>query len=365
MTSTAVTAALKVIDEASNPEMALVAAKVKGLLIGYNARWKTQPYQVVSIEETITSDLFNPQTGKTSRTYCLAGKRDNLLRNELNELVLMDHKTTSAAIENPSEPYWSQLQIEAQPTVYMLLEHLNGRRVDYAIWDVVRKPGIAPRQIPKDQQEAIKRHGDYFGFKCESVNAETLEMYTARLAHDCSIVRPQWYFQRRQVTRIDKEIIEKAEETWDLGKAMSEERLRGKHRRNSDACMNWNRPCQFLGICSGYDTPDSDKWRKKDWVHVELDPMETEDRGKEYLTVSRMKAFESCKRKHFYSYELGIERAHNEEEAESLRFGSLWHIALEAWFTEKKREQENGSADCDVSSSGDESNSKAESALIG
>lgn len=49
--------------------------------------------------------------------------------------------------------------------------------------------------------------------------------------------------------------------------------------------------------------------------------------AKETLSASRMTAFLACPRKHYYQYELGLER---EESAPALRFGSAFHKALEA-----------------------------------
>jgi len=49
--------------------------------------------------------------------------------------------------------------------------------------------------------------------------------------------------------------------------------------------------------------------------------------AKETLSASRMTAFLACPRKHYYQYELGLER---EDSAPALRFGSAFHKALEA-----------------------------------
>ncbi|KKM14628.1 hypothetical protein LCGC14_1704150, partial [marine sediment metagenome] len=40
--------------------------------------------------------------------------------------------------------------------------------------------------------------------------------------------------------------------------------------RHSGACMNYGRACEYLGICSGYDTPESNKWRRRAQIHEEL-----------------------------------------------------------------------------------------------
>lgn len=47
------------------------------------------------------------------------------------------------------------------------------------------------------------------------------------------------------------------------------------------------------------------------------------------LTASRLKLFRRCQRQHHYRYILGVRPR---EDAEALRFGTLWHRGLEAWF---------------------------------
>jgi hypothetical protein len=175
-----------------------------------------------------------------------------------------------------------------------------------------------------------------------SVNAdgrETLEMYEARLAQDCISVRPEHYFQRRSVPRLDAEIHEYAVELWEHSQEMLHVLRLDRRARNSGACMNYNRPCEYLGICSGFDTPESDKWRRKEQIHSEL-PMVNGD-GRDVLTNSRIRCFQTCRRLHYYKYILGIERV--EEEIDARWFGTCWHQAMEAYFKQLQKEQdENG-----------------------
>lgn len=341
MASQALINALAAVDaEVGNKEeFALVGAKIRGLLIGYDARWGSQTYEIHGVENTLTSPLYNPETGKPSRSYLLAGKLDVTMTDDMMRRVLMDHKTCSEDIEDPNAAYWRQLMIEAQPTTYMLLSHLNGERIDYAIWDVVRKPGIAPKQLTKADNASISKHGTYFDFPAQPCEKETLAMYTARLAHDCTVERPTRYFQRRQVARLDQQLFDQAAEIWEHSQTLLEERRRDRHVRNSDVCMNYGRPCTFLGICSGYDEPTSEKWRKKKLKHAELPPEVQADSDLQLITVSRLKSF-TCRARHFFEYELGIERV-DAEERETLWFGTAWHAGLEAWFKTKRKEQQN------------------------
>jgi ATP-dependent helicase/DNAse subunit B len=109
--------------------------------------------------------------------------------------------------------------------------------------------------------------------------------------------------------------------------------------------MMYGSPCKFLGICSGHDTPESDNWRKLGRVHQEL-PLPAD--GRDILTNSRIRCFQTCRRKHFYQYELGIERQ-DDEEKETLYFGRLWHAALEAWFSFDLEKENYGNRNSDSS----------------
>lgn len=329
---------------ASDESKALVAAKCIGLMAGYHARWADAPFRIDAVESVVASDLYNPETQRSSRTFSVAGKIDvHATEIATGRHVIFDHKTTSQDITDPNGPYWRQLIIEGQVSHYILLEFLNGNKIDYALWDVLRKPGISPKLLNKTDRLSIAACKTYFRSREFNFDAfaaserETPEMFALRLAHDCTTERPDWYFQRRQVPRLDSEIHEYAGELWDHSQDLIVARRTARWPRNSGACMSYNSPCKFLGICSGYDTADSENWTRKPWVHPEL-PVLNGD-GKDILTNSRIRTFQTCRRKHQLQYELGIERI-DEEEREALFFGSLFHSALEAYFLALKSHQE-------------------------
>jgi hypothetical protein len=314
----------------------IIAAKCRGLLAGYDARWSNSDIQPLLVEEMREADLFNPETNRKSRAFRTAGKLDVIAQRRGRRLIV-DHKTCSQDI-GPDAPYWRQLAIEGQATLYILLEWMNGVQVDEALWDVTRKPTIAPKKLTKGERMGVSARRSYCGrtISQESLNAlqcderETLEMYEARLADDCTNERPEWYFQRRTLPRLDNELLEYAQELWEHGQELLHVRNTDRHVRNPGACMLYGTPCKFLGICSGHDSPESDRWQQKGQVHNEL-PLLNGD-GRDVLTNSRIRCFQTCRRKHYYEYELGIERQ-DEEEKESLFFGSLYHAGLNAWWS--------------------------------
>jgi len=175
---------------------------------------------------------------------------------------------------------------------------------------------------------------------------ETLRMYSARLAHDCTIERPDHYFQRRPIALLEADLLEHAEEVWSHGQDILIARRANRWLKNPGACMMYGSPCKFLGICSGYDTPESDNWKRRPWMHPEL-PQNGSD-GRDVLTNTRIKSFLTCRKKHYFEYELGIERV-DAEDREALVFGVLWHECLEAWWRAQITEE--GATDGDTASS--------------
>ena len=327
------------VPESADDKQQLIAAKCRGLIRGYDYHWRNAGYTAIVVERVLTAPLVNPATGKPSRTFEIAGKLD-CIAEYAGRRFIIDHKTTSESIEDPNAPYWRQLVVEAQPTHYMLLAESNGLKADGAIWDVIKKPDIRPKKLTKAERAAVVSSRQYFGTSVSQPSLdwlqanenESLELYEARLSHDCTHERPERYFARRPVPRMDSEVVEYAGELWMHAEDIRNARNRARETqrtppRSPKSCIMYGAPCRFLGICSGHDTVDSGNWTLKPHSHRELG----ESVGPDALTNSRVGTFLSCKAKHFYEYEMGIERI-DEEEREALFFGSLLHLALEAWW---------------------------------
>lgn len=337
--------AIASIDELTTPEDWVLAATIRGLLIGYDARWRgeQEPLRIVKIEECYQSPLMNLDSGRSSRTFTVAGKIDKLVDD--GGPVLYDHKTTSSDISDPSGSYWRQLAIDSQASHYELLLMANGTRVNRIVWDVTRKPAISPKQITKADHAAALAESTYCGFDLSSEalaylqenQRENGELFGCRVARD-AIEQPEKFFARRSVPRTREQLAEYAQELWQVAGDIRDSNRTGQHYRNSGACFNYGRPCQFLSLCDGSDTPESDRWRKKPKKHAELPDWIG---GSDVLTNSRLRTFQTCRRLHHYKYNLGIERATDERE-EALFFGGLFHEALDAWWITFDQEILNG-----------------------
>lgn len=324
------------------------AGALWGIVTAYEDRWRHtfDGLKLLESEVTYTAPIINTATKKPMRIFTQAGKLDTILQDG-SYTVLMDHKTTSDDIGDPDSTYWRQLIIEGQPKHYEILLLANGKRVDRIAWDVVKKPGIRPKQIDKKSATAITSLHEYVGYKVSNetqqaiidgkLPRENAELYGYRVAREM-LDNQDKYFQRRSVTRLDHELVKYADEIFEIAHEINGTRKSGRHFRNSGACMQWGRPCVYLGLCSGHDTEDSDNWLRREAVHRELD--DSVGDGRNVLTNSRIKCYQTCRRKHYYQYEMGLERV-REEEAEALYFGTLWHEVLDVLFHSYLKGQSN------------------------
>lgn len=363
-------AALSIIDSADGTDQ-VIAAKVRGLIYGYHYRWRDADWSTVSTEEAWHLPVINPETGASSRTFTQAGKFDgHIVYNPNGHEYLLEHKTASEDISDPNATYWRRLTIDSQVSAYSLAKMQGGERFTGTLYDVIRKPDIRPKQIPAgDTRQRQKvdgklvpitdedrernnvgtieeiRRGTYHGFSLFGIDASGLdsgqveppELYALRLAAE-TIANPDRYYQRKIISRLDHEVVEYAGELWDVGQSIIEARRHDRHYRNSGACMRYGSACTYLGVCSGNDTIESDNWQHTEQRHPELPGFP--DSGLSVLTNTRIKCFQSCRREHYYKYELGVRRR-DDEDKEALLLGDLMHRALEAWWLCFKQEESN------------------------
>lgn len=184
------------------------------LLAGHFWRYGEDRLKIVQSEVAFEVPLINPETGRTSRRYSLAGKIDNLCElpvhtsDEAPTLAVGEFKTSGADISDASS-YWLRLRCDPQVSIYVLAaREITGRRIDTVIYDVTRKPTIRQRQ------------------------KETPEEYGQRLWKDITEERPDYYYARREVPRMEAELDATRQELWDQAKQLAECERHGRWYRN-------------------------------------------------------------------------------------------------------------------------------------
>ena len=318
---------------------------IYGMIQAYDRYWRDVQAGVTLLDSEVelSTTMLNPETGRESRTWSLGGKIDKLV--EWEGRVLVDHKTTSENIEDPAGSYWRHLRIQKQPQMYELLLLANELKVDRVIWDVIRKPRIRPKKISAATAKEVQETGSYCGVKMGSDDllwaidkVESPFMYESRVI-ELMLNESSAYLARRSIPRLGNELIDYATEVWTIGQEMRKARVDGANYQNESACFIYNRPCEYLGICSGHDYPESDQWVTNDLTHPELDGDLAKDN--DLLTNSRMKCFAQCRRKHLYRYDMRLRKS-SEETPEALLFGTLWHAAMDAWWATRSQGENNG-----------------------
>ncbi len=247
---------------------------VARLLAGYFWRWEEMDadLKVLSSELSIEVPIINPQTGRASRTFKLAGVLDQILSPTNGDIVLKENKTASEDIA-PDSDYWKRLRIDAQISTYWHAAEQYGFRIKTVLYDVTRKPGIKPRQVPlldeqglkivlcpngvralltntKPRQSADKK----MGYTLQT-RQETPSEYGERLTIDMG-ERPDYYFARKEIPRLEADLEEARYELWQWTKILRNCQQNGHWPRNSKHCISFGR-CRYWELCTNGFGPHS------------------------------------------------------------------------------------------------------------
>lgn len=258
------------------------------LVCGYAWRWSNDGLDVVATEQAFDLPLINPDTGRPSTHWRIGGKIDKIIRLADGRLAVMEHKTTSDDL-GPDSDYWRRLRLDQQISLYMLAARQLGYDVQTVVYDVCRKPQIGPLSVPlldehgakivldANGQRVYKKDGSprqsgdaANGFVLQS-RRQTAAEFGERLNGDIAS-RPDWYFARMEIPRLDADIEEFRVELWQIQTQLRESQRRGCWFRNTGACISPYR-CEYLDVCSQSIDPASEVpqgFIRVDNVHPEL-----------------------------------------------------------------------------------------------
>ncbi len=133
--------------------------KVARLLAGYFWYWEQEgmweEFEIVEAEGSFSLPLTNPETGRSTPSFQLGGKRDKIIRSMSGAVKLMEHKTCSEDLGVDSD-YWKRLRIDQQISLYTVAARSQGHDIESILFDVIRKPSIRPSQIPLLDDDGLK-----------------------------------------------------------------------------------------------------------------------------------------------------------------------------------------------------------------
>ena len=235
--------------------------RVACMVAGWAWRWAAAP----AFKRILASErAFEFRVVKRAR-WMFAGKIDVIGELENGEVAVGEYKTTTEDIA-PDSDYWRRLLIDRQISGYMLGARELGFPATTVLYDVARKPAHDLLRATPEEKRKYKKDGTLYANQREV--DEPLEDYRGRLM-DTIVEKPDYYYQRQEIPRLDADLELWREEVAHLSRTM-----RGKFwPRNTDHCKRWG-TCPYFNPCTSmYDlatqgTPNG--FERVDNIHREL-----------------------------------------------------------------------------------------------
>jgi citrate lyase gamma subunit len=270
-------------------EWAIERETVECLVTGYQWRWTEQPLDVLVTEQSFRLPLVNPATGAASTVWDTAGKIDGIVRLEDGRLAVLEHKFISDPLDQDGD-YWRRLQIDSQISLYVWAARQLGHEVETVLYDVVRKPTIRPNEVAVVDADGLRvvldangervltkqgkprQTGDTASGYVLQTRPMTVEEWSEKLLGDIQ-ARPEFYYARIEIARLDSDIAEMMDEVWELQQTVREAENKGRWYKtvSRDTCPF----CAFFGLCgSRFDASTGEipeGFVKVDCVHPELE----------------------------------------------------------------------------------------------
>lgn len=241
---------------------------VERLACAYEWRWASMPLKYLAVELPFHLPLINPETGKQTPSFDLAGKIDAIVELEDGRLAVKETKLLGDDI-GPDSDLWRRMRIDHQISLYIHAARRLGYPCDTVLYDVARKPGIKPDAVPildgAGAKIVLDSHGDRVKTKTNlwrqtgskeegyilQTRPQTPNEWGEKLTADiCE--RPDYYFQRQEVPRLDSDLEEYQQELWEIQLAIRASQKSGHHFRTvSKNCVF----CPYFGTACerGFD----------------------------------------------------------------------------------------------------------------
>jgi hypothetical protein len=246
-------------------EWAIEQETVLRLVCAYQWKWESQNLEYAAVELQFELPLVNPETKKATPNFNLAGKIDAIVRLEDGRLAVKESKLLGDDISADSD-LWRRLRIDHQISLYMLAARQLGYAVDAVLYDVARKPTIAPTAVAvldelgakivlnergarvKTERGQWRQTGDKDKGYVLQTRQMTVDEWGDKLTADiCE--RPEFYFSRVEVARLDQDLEAYRAELWDIQQTIREAQKKNRWYRtvNKNTCGY----CPYFSICTG------------------------------------------------------------------------------------------------------------------
>jgi len=230
-----------------DPEVNAAWHLATAMMLGYALHYPEDPFTVIALEQTFAGPLVNPETGKPSRSFTLAGKVDGLVEQD-GEVFLLEHKTASTIDGEYLEKLWMDFQLLLY--AYALEKHC-GLRIAGVIYNILVKAKL--RQGQGETEEEFRQRAAELAAKNKTgkttatrkhpeADADFQGRLRAKYAEPGMFHREVLYFSRDQLAEVEREL-------WQLSQQFLWARRHGGFFRNTGYCFHYGRPCAYYPLC--------------------------------------------------------------------------------------------------------------------
>ena len=240
----------------------------RAMFAGYANHYPHEDFEIVEVELPFTGEIRNPDTGRPSQTFVMAGKVDGIVKRS-DGMYLFEHKTASSIDANYLDKLWTDTQI----ALYSFHLRQLGYPIVGVIYNVLLKSRLQQRTGETEAEYEARRMELAAKNKSGRSTAkrqmpESDEDFQARLA--------EWYarpeaFHREHIYLSEDRLAMLQEEVWEITQQYLDARRRGKWLLNTSNCFSYQRPCEFLPYCqSGFNPNVADNLYNITPPHEEL-----------------------------------------------------------------------------------------------
>jgi len=244
------------------------------MIRGYAERYATEEFEIVEVEKEFVGEIRNPDTGRQSQTFRIAGKVDGIVRCH-DGLYLLEHKTASTVDASYLDKLWTDTQI----ALYCYYLRELGYPIVGVIYNVLLKSRLKQGK-GETQEEYEVRHAELAAKNKSGKSTakrqmpETGDEFQSRLT--------EWYsrpeaFHREFIYLSEDRLAMLQDEVWEITQQYLDARRRGKWLLNTSNCFSYQRPCEYLAYCqSGFNPNVADNLYEIALPNEELSRVDSE-----------------------------------------------------------------------------------------
>ena len=260
----------RVVDSNQMVQWHLATAMIRG----YAERYANEEFEIVEVEKEFVGEIRNPDTGRQSQTFRIAGKVDGIVRCH-DGLYLLEHKTASTVDASYLDKLWTDTQI----ALYCYYLRELGYPIVGVIYNVLLKSRLKQGK-GETQEEYEVRHAELAAKNKSGKSTakrqmpETDDEFQARLT--------EWYsrpeaFHREFIYLSEDRLAMLQDEVWEITQQYLDARRRGKWLLNTSNCFAYQRPCEYLAYCqSGFNPNVADNLYEIALPNEELSRVDSE-----------------------------------------------------------------------------------------